>query len=182
MSMLQLSSVLFPQFLSSSSATLSQSSTTTPACMRNRRKTTEANSAIREETGRFSRSLARTPSRKGHLYCCNQVWTENGGRIPWNVTAMWENIQDLLAGGKTPYERRFGVPLNGPVIPSGAMVEYYLISGRDLSRLYQLGPKSLARYIPWICVARGWNLESRHIGRRHWGIGADGHIWNLQPP
>ena len=53
MSMLQLSSVLFPQFLSSSSATLSQSSTTTPACMRNRRTTTEAHSAIREETGRF---------------------------------------------------------------------------------------------------------------------------------
>ena len=23
-------------------------------------------------------------SRKGHLrYCCNQVWTKNGGRIPW---------------------------------------------------------------------------------------------------
>ena len=28
----------------------------------------------------------------------------NGGRIPWNVTAMCENIQDILSDGKTPYE------------------------------------------------------------------------------
>ena len=28
-----------------------------------------------------------TESKKGLLlYCCNQVWTKNGGRIPWNVT------------------------------------------------------------------------------------------------
>ena len=26
------------------------------------------------------------------------------------------NIQDLLSDGKTPYERRFGIPFNGPVI------------------------------------------------------------------
>ena len=35
-----------------------------------------------------------------------------------------QNIQDLLSDGKTPFERRFGKPLNGPVIPFGAMVEY----------------------------------------------------------
>ena len=40
--------------------------------------------------------------------------------------------------------------------------------------------KSLARYIPWICVARGENLERRHLGRRYWGIGRDGRIWNLR--
>ena len=33
------------------------------------------------------------------------------------------NVQDLLSGGKTPYERRFGVPFNGPVVPLGAMIE-----------------------------------------------------------
>ena len=32
-------------------------------------------------------------------------------------------IQDLLSGGKTPFERRFGMPFNGPVIPFGAIVE-----------------------------------------------------------
>ena len=33
------------------------------------------------------------------------------------------NIQDLLSDGKTPWERRFGMPFNGPVVPFGAMVE-----------------------------------------------------------
>ena len=53
------------------------------------------------------------------------------------------NIQDLLSDGKTPYERRFGVRFKGPVIPFGAMVEYHLISAKDLSRLHQFGPKVL---------------------------------------
>ena len=46
------------------------------------------------------------------------------------------NVQDLLSDGKTPYERRFGMPFNGPVIPFGAMVEYHPISAKDLSRLH----------------------------------------------
>ena len=53
------------------------------------------------------------------------------------------NIQDLLSDGKTPYERRFGMPFNGPVIPFGAMVEYHPISAKDQSRLHQFGAKVL---------------------------------------
>ena len=53
------------------------------------------------------------------------------------------NIQDLLSDEKTPDERRFGVPFNGPVIPFGAMAEYHPISAEDLSRLHQFGPKVL---------------------------------------
>ena len=53
------------------------------------------------------------------------------------------NIQDLLSDGKTLYERRFGIPLNGPVIPFGATVEYHPISAKDLSRLQQFGPTAL---------------------------------------
>ena len=45
--------------------------------------------------------------------------------------------------GKTPYERRFGEPLQGPIIPCGAMVEYRPISTRDQSRLHQFGKKVL---------------------------------------
>ena len=54
------------------------------------------------------------------------------------------NVQDLQTGGKTPYERRFGEPFNGPIIPFGAVVEYYPISARDQSRLHQFGKKVLA--------------------------------------
>ena len=53
------------------------------------------------------------------------------------------NVQDFLSDGKTPYERRFGVPFNGPVIRFGAMVEYHPICAKDLSRLHQFGPKVL---------------------------------------
>ena len=51
------------------------------------------------------------------------------------------NIQDLLSDGKTPYERRFGMPFNGPVIPFGAMVEYH---PEDQSWLHQYGAKVLS--------------------------------------
>ena len=35
--------------------------------------------------------MGLTELRKGHLrFCCNQVWTKNGRRIPWNVTAICE--------------------------------------------------------------------------------------------
>ena len=32
------------------------------------------------------------------------------------------NIQDLLSDGKTPHERRFGEPFEGPMIPFGSMI------------------------------------------------------------
>ena len=47
------------------------------------------------------------------------------------------NTQYLLSDGKTPYERRFGMPFNGPVISFGAMVE--CICAKDASRLHQFG-------------------------------------------
>ena len=53
------------------------------------------------------------------------------------------NIQDLLSDGKTPYERRFGEPFKGPVIPFGSLVEYYPISAKDQSRIHQFGKKVL---------------------------------------
>ena len=74
------------------------------------------------------------------------------------------NIQDLLSDGKTPHERRFGMPFNGPVIPFGAMVEYHPISAKDKSRLHHFG------------IFRGRNLERRHYGRGHERIGEDGRI------
>ena len=40
------------------------------------------------------------------------------------------NVQDLLADGKTPHERRFGEPFQGPVIHFGVMVEYFPISAK----------------------------------------------------
>ena len=67
------------------------------------------------------------------------------------------NIQDLLLDGKTPYERRFGVPFNGPVIPFGALVEYHPISAKDTSRLHQFGSKILA------CIFLGYVKNTGRI-------------------
>ena len=53
------------------------------------------------------------------------------------------NIQDFLSDGDTPYERRFGMPFQGPRIPFGAKVEYHPISAKDLLRLHQFGKKVL---------------------------------------
>ena len=43
------------------------------------------------------------------------------------------NVTDLLSDGKTPYERRFGKPFGGPVIPCGSLVEYHPITAKDQS-------------------------------------------------
>ena len=51
--------------------------------------------------------------------------------------------QDLLADGKTQYERRFGESIRGPIIPFGAQVEYLLTSERDKARIHQFGKKVL---------------------------------------
>ena len=53
------------------------------------------------------------------------------------------NFTDLLSDGKTPYERRFGQPFNGPIIPFGSLVEYHPITAKDQSRIHQFGKKVL---------------------------------------
>ena len=67
-----------------------------------------------------------------------------GGQILWNVTPICEmSYIDLLSDGKTPYERRFGEPFTGPIIPFGSLVEYHPITAKDQSRIHQFGKKVL---------------------------------------
>ena len=44
---------------------------------------------------------------------------------------------------KTPFERRFGQPFKGPIIPFGSLVEYHPTSAKDWSRMHQFGKKVL---------------------------------------
>ena len=53
------------------------------------------------------------------------------------------NVTDQVSDGKTPYERRFGQPLKGPIIPFGSLVVYYPIAAKDQSRIHQFGKKVL---------------------------------------
>ena len=69
------------------------------------------------------------------------------------------NVTDLLSDGKTPYERRFGKPFEGLIIPFGSFVEYYPITSKDQSRIQQLGKKVLPGLYPRIRIVRGRKLE-----------------------
>ena len=53
------------------------------------------------------------------------------------------NVTDLFSDGKTPYERRFGEPFEGPIVPFGSLVEHYPISTKDQSRIHQFRKKVL---------------------------------------
>ena len=66
-----------------------------------------------------------------------------GGQIPWNATPICETFKISCLMGKRPYERRFGKPYNGPIIPFGSLVEYYPISAKDQSIIHQFGKKVL---------------------------------------
>ena len=69
------------------------------------------------------------------------------------------NVTDLLSDGKTPYERRFGQPFKGPIIPFGSLVEYHPITAKDQSRIHQFGKKVLPGLFLGYALYAGWNLE-----------------------
>ena len=79
-----------------------------------------------------------------------------GGQILWNVM---RNVTDLLSDGKTPYERRFGKPFGGPVVPLGSLVEYHPIIAKDQSRIHPNWKESFTWIVPRIRSLRGRNLE-----------------------
>ena len=66
-----------------------------------------------------------------------------GGQILWNAIPICEKSQFFETVGKTPYERRFGQPFKGPIIPFGSLVEYHPITAKDRSRIHQFGKKVL---------------------------------------
>ena len=93
---------------------------------------------------------------KGRLqYCCNQVWMKNGGRIPWNVTAiceMFKTWKHLMKGDLEKHSK--------DVTLFESMIEYHPNSAKDQSR--QFGKKVLSGiYLVYVLHAR------RHLGRRH---------------
>ena len=76
-------------------------------------------------------------------YCCNQVWMKNGGRIPWNATAICEIYKISCLMGRHTMKGGSEIPFNGPVFPFGAMVEHHPIFAQNQSRLQPFGPEIL---------------------------------------
>ena len=62
---------------------------------------------------------------QGHRLDISAVLLQSGLNESWWADSMacyvcLRNVQDLSSDGKTPYERRFGQPFNGPIIPFGS--------------------------------------------------------------
>ena len=72
------------------------------------------------------------------------------------------NIQDLLSDGKTPFERRFGKPFEGPIILFG-----FLLSITLFQESINLDRQSYLDCSLDTLLVRGWNFEGSHIGCRH---------------
>ena len=96
------------------------------------------------------------------LYWCHHAWLKNDWLILWNADAIFEMSKTSWQMGKLLVKGYFGEPFKGPVILSGAMVEYYPISAREAST------------IAIIVVDLG-----KYSGCRNWGVGKDGRIGNL---
>ena len=66
------------------------------------------------------------------------------------------NVTDLLSDWKTPYERRFGQPFQGPIIAFCSLVEYHPETAKDQSRIRQFGKKVLpALFLGYALFAGG---------------------------
>ena len=75
------------------------------------------------------------------------------------------NVTNLLSDGKTPYERRFGQPFKGPIIPFH-WLSIILLLQRTSQESINLERKS---YLDCSSdtLARGENVEGLHDGCRH---------------
>ena len=65
------------------------------------------------------------------------------------------DVQDLLADGQTPHERRFNSPFDVPIIPLGAEVKFYHFSAKDQGRVHQFRHKVPSWNIHRVRVERG---------------------------
>ena len=94
-----------------------------------------------ETNGIAERAVRRKKERQ--QYCCNLAWMQNGGQSLRNAIVICEIFKTSRQMRKTIQERRYGEPLEEPIIPFGTVVDYHPISSKDQSRLDQFGKKVL---------------------------------------
>ena len=107
----------------------------------------------RSEQKRLLSEQYEEQKKEHQLYCNSQDWMRWSDSLECHCYL--RNVQDLLADRKTPYERRFGESLKGPIILFGALIEYHPISTRDQLRMHQMWQESCTRNLSWICTDRG---------------------------
>ena len=97
----------------------------------------------RSETNRIAERAVRRVKEGTSAVLLQSGLDENWWADSMECYFCLRNVTDLLSGGKTPYERPFGQPFEGPIIPFGSLVEYHPLTAKDLSRIHQFGKKVL---------------------------------------
>ena len=113
--------------------------------------------------------------------CFSAVLLQSGLNESWWADSMecfanLRNVTDLFFNGKTPYERRFGKPFEGPVIPFGSLVWVSLYNCERSVPNPSIWKESFTWIVPRIRSSRGGNLEGWRADCRPWGVGNDGRI------
>ena len=109
------------------------------------------------------------------------VLSQSGLDEKWWADAMechcyLRNVQDLLADGKTPYERRFGEPFkraNNTFWSNGWISSDFTERSGENSSIWQ---ESVTRNLSGLWAHRGTNLERRYIDGRPGRFGKVGRI------
>ena len=90
------------------------------------------------------------------------VLLQSGLDEKWRSDAMkccyfLQNAQNLLANGKSQYERRCGEPFQGPIIWRTFLISPKIRSKKP--RIHQFGKEIISVFFDWLCFIRGGKLE-----------------------
>ena len=97
----------------------------------------------RSETNGIAERAARRVKEGTSAVLLQSGLNENWWADSMECYTYLRNVTDLLSDGKTPYERRFGQPSKGPIVPFGSLVEYHPTTAKDQSRIHQFRKKVL---------------------------------------
>ena len=108
------------------------------------------------------------------LYYCNQTWTKNDCRIPWNATAICERFKIYCRTGRhlmnDDLENLFG-----------SMIEYHPISVQGQSRLSQFVMKVLSGSFQWhVLYATACGIQKNLLTEKWWNVHFSDRRWNSQ--
>ena len=79
----------------------------------------------RSETNGIAEGAVRRVKEGTSAVLLQSGLNENWWADSMECNTYLRNVTDLLSDGKTPYERRFGQPIQGPIFPFGSLVEYH---------------------------------------------------------
>ena len=102
-----------------------------------------ASTPHRSETNGIGERAVRRVNERTSAVLLQSDLNENWWADSMECYTYLRHVAGLFSDGKTSYERRFGQPFEGPIIPFGSLVECYPFTAKDQSRIHQFGKKVL---------------------------------------